>query len=329
MSALVPRRRLGATGPFVSALGLGCMQIGSGGAAGEARAHAALARALELGIDFFDTADVYGSGASETALAPFLAGARDRVFLATKFGQQPAGSERRVDGRPEYVARACEESLRRLRVDVIDLYYQHRVDPEVPIEDTMGAMKRLVEQGKVRYLGLSEAAPATLRRAHAVHPVTALQTEYSLWTRDPENEVLRTCRELGVGFVAYSPLGRGMLAGAVAGEASLAADDWRRRHPRFQGENLTRNVAAVRPLERIAQRMNATPAQVALAWVLAREPTIVPIPGTTNPAHLASNAAAASLAMRADDLAQLDAAFPPGVAAGARHNDVAMRYMNG
>jgi aryl-alcohol dehydrogenase-like predicted oxidoreductase len=305
------------------------MQIGSGGAAGESRALAALARAVDLGIDFLDTADVYGEGASETTLARFLAVARDRVFLATKFGQQFAGSARRVDGRPEYVARACDQSLRRLRVDVIDLYYQHRVDPEVPVEETMGAMKRLVEQGKVRYVGMSEAAPATLRRAHAVHPVTALQTEYSLWTRDPEQEVLRTCRELGVGFVAYSPLGRGMLAGAVREDASLAPDDWRRKNPRFQEGNLARNVTAMRPLERIAQRMNASPAQVALAWVLAREPTIVPIFGTTNPAHVASNAEATRLALSAGDIAELEAAFPPGIASGARHNDVAMRYMNG
>jgi aryl-alcohol dehydrogenase-like predicted oxidoreductase len=325
------RRRLGPAGPSVSALGLGCMSmVFPGGSPEHARVVATLERALDVGIDFFDTADAYGDGASERTLGDFIAGRRERVFIATKFGNlRMGGGDRKVDGRPEYVASACDASLRRLRIDVIDLYYQHRVDPFVPIEDTVGAMKRLVEQGKVRYLGLSEASAATVRRAHAVHPLTALQTEYSLWTRDPEDSALPLCRELGIGFVPYSPLGRGMLTGAIQGDSSMLPNDRRRQNPRFQAGNLAHNVAAMRPLVEIAERLSATPAQVALAWVLAKDESIVPIPGTTHSEHLLANAVAADLRLDPADVTALDRAFPPGVAAGPRNTEDAMRYMNG
>ena len=324
-------RRLGPEGPRVSALGLGCMNmVFPEGSPGYARSLATLDHALELGIDFIDTADAYGDGASERLLGEFLGGRRDRVYIATKFGNlRMSASDRKVDGRPEYAKSACEASLKRLGIDVIDLYYLHRVDPLVPIEDTVGAMKQLVEQGKVRFIGLSEASPATIRRAHAIHPVTALQSEYSLWTRDPEGPVLETCRELGIGFVPYSPLGRGMLTGTISGDSALPPNDRRRQNPRFQGENLARNIEAIRPLASIAQRLSATPAQIALAWVLAQGDTIVPIPGTTHSEYIDVNAGAVAISLSPEDLAALDRAFPKGVAAGARHNEDAMRYMNG
>jgi len=325
------QRQLGANGPRVSAIGLGCLGlILDHGTSEGIEALATLDRALELGIDFFDTADGYGEGKSEQFLGTAFKGRREKVFIATKFGNLRAGGgDRKIDGRPDYVPRACEASLKRLGIDVIDLYYLHRVDPQVPIEDTVGAMGKLVEQGKVRYLGLSEVSPSTLRRAHATHPITALQNEYSLWSRDPEGEVIDTCRELGIGIVPYSPLGRGFLTASIKEESALPANDRRRQNPRFQSENLKRNLATLGPLENVARRLSAAPAQVALAWVLAQGDDIVPIPGTRHRRYLESNAAAADLALSAADLATLSQAFPRGVAAGDRHNQDAMQFMNG
>ena len=321
-------RQLGRGGPRVSAIGLGCLGLTfAAGTPERARTLATLDRALELGIDFFDTADNYGNGASEECLAEAFAQRRDKVFIATKFGQMKAG-DRRVDGRPEHVARACDASLARLSTDAIDLYYLHRVDPLVPIEETIGAMKRLVEQGKVRWIGLSEASPSTIARAHAVHPVTALQNEYSLWAREPEDAVLDVCRDLGIALVSYSPLGRGFLSGAIRDEQALAPDDWRRKNPRFSAENIGRNLQPLAMLERIAARLDATPAQVALAWVLAQGDDIVPIPGSTHIRHLESNVAAVQLTLSADDMSELANAFPRGMAAGPRHNEDALQMMN-
>src|SRR5579883_1431655 len=274
-------RRLGRNGPMVSAIGLGCMGMTPiYGMPDDSEVTATIHRAIELGMNFLDTSDAYANGKNEEVVGRALKGKRDKVVLATKFGQKPWDNDRKIDSRPEYVAQACEASLKRLGVEVIDLYYQHRVDPQVPIEDTAGAMKRLVEQGKVRYLGLSEAAPATIRRAAKVAPVVALQSEYSLWTRDMEGEVLSTCRELGMAFVAYSPLGRGFLSGAIKDLGVLAENDRRREHPRFFADNLARNLSLLGPLEQIAQRLKVQPAQVALAWLLAQGEDIVPIPGT-------------------------------------------------
>jgi aryl-alcohol dehydrogenase-like predicted oxidoreductase len=325
------QRQLGKNGPRVSAIGLGCMGLTLDAATPDGvEARSMLDRALDIGIDFFDTADGYGDGKSEQLLGAAFKGRRQRIFIATKFGnlRQSAG-DRKVDGRPDYVPKACNASLKRLGIDVIDLYYLHRVDPLVPIEDTVGAIRKLVEQGKVRYIGLSEASAKTIRRAHSTHPVTALQSEYSLWSRDPEGEVIDTCRELGIGIVPYSPLGRGFLTGAIRDASQLAANDRRRQNPRFEDENLKRNVAMLEPLERIAQRCSATPAQVALAWVLARGDDIVPIPGTRHRRYLEANAAAVELRLNAADVDTLSQAFPRGVASGDRHNPDAMQFMNG
>jgi aryl-alcohol dehydrogenase-like predicted oxidoreductase len=281
---------------------------------------ATIRRALELGVKFLDTSDMYGNGHNEELIGRAISGQRDRVVLATKFGniRRPDGTMD-VNGRPAYTAQACEASLKRLGVACLDLYYLHRVDPSVPIEETVGAMARLVEQGKVRHLGLSEAAPATLRRAHATHPIAALQTEYSLWTRDAEREVLATCRELGIGYVAYSPLGRGFLGGKIRGQEELAPADRRRRFPRFQPENLARNLRLLQFLEGLASAKGCTPAQIALAWVLAQGEDIVPIPGTKRRGYLEENARAVDLGLDAEELAQLDRSFPPGAAAGLRY----------
>ena len=320
------RRRLGSQGLEVSAEGLGCMGMSEFyGPTDETEAIATIHRALDLGIDFLDTADMYGPFTNERLVGRALAGRRDEVVLATKFGNERRedGSWVRVNGRPEYVRAACEASLSRLGVEHIDLYYQHRVDKTVPIEETVGAMAALVSEGKVRYLGLSEAAPATIRRAHAVHPITALQTEYSLWTRDPEEEILPTVRELGIGFVAYSPLGRGFLAGRFRGPDDLGDEgDFRRRHPRFQDDNLARNLELLGRLEEIARDKSVTPAQLALAWVLHRGADVVPIPGTKKRRYLEENAAAAAIALSDEELARLDEALPPGVTAGPRYADM-------
>jgi len=325
------QRQLGMNGPRVSAIGLGCLGLTLDHGTPEGiEALSALDRALDLGIDFFDTADGYGDGKSEQFLGTAFKGRRDRIFIATKFGNlRGGGSDRKIDGRPEYVPRACDASLARLGIDVIDLYYLHRVDPLVPIEETVGAMQKLVEQGKVRYIGLSEASPSSIRRAHATHPVTALQNEYSLWSRDPEGEVMDTCRELGIAIVPYSPLGRGFLTGSIKDESALAPNDRRRQNPRFQTENLRRNLATLTPLENIAQRLSATPAQVALAWVLAQGEDIVPIPGTRHRRYLEINAAAVDLPLAPADVSALSQAFPRGVAVGDRHNRDAMQFMNG
>jgi Predicted oxidoreductases (related to aryl-alcohol dehydrogenases) len=291
----------------------------------ETEAIATIHRALDLGVDLLDTADMYGPFTNERLVGRAIADRRDDVVLATKFGNERRddGSWVGINGRPEYVRAACEASLARLGVDHIDLYYQHRVDKTVPIEETVGAMAMLVSEGKVRYLGLSEASPTTIRRAHAVHPVTALQTEYSLWTRDPEQEILPTVRELGIGFVAYSPLGRGFLAGRFHNADDLRNEgDFRSNHPRFKDENLERNLKLLRYLEEIAQEKGVTPAQLALAWVLHRGPDVVPIPGTKKRHYVEENVAAAEIALNDEELARLDEALPPGATAGARYADM-------
>jgi len=318
-------RTLGRNGPTVSALGLGCMGMSAfyGGRGDDAAAIAVIHRALERGVTLLDTADMYGPHTNEVLVGRAIADRRGQVFLATKFGIRldPSDSQARgVDGRPEYVQAACEASLKRLGVEHIDLYYQHRVDPAVPIEDTVGAMARLVEQGKVRWLGLSEAAPETIRRAHAVHPIAALQTEYSLWSREPEeNGVLATVRELGIGFVPYSPLGRGFLTGAIRTPEDFDADDYRRHSPRFQGDNFARNLALVEQVRALAAARGVSAGQLALAWVLAQGEDLVPIPGTKRLAYLEENLGALDVALDADDLARIDAVFPVAAAAGARY----------
>jgi aryl-alcohol dehydrogenase-like predicted oxidoreductase len=321
-------RKLGTQGLTVSALGLGCMGMSDFyGPSDEGESIATLHRALELGVTFLDTADMYGPFKNEELLGRALAGKRDRVVLATKFGNRRGsdGSFLGVCGTPAYVREACDASLRRLGVETIDLYYQHRVDPTVPIEETVGAMAGLVKAGKVRYLGLSEAGAATVRRAHAVHPISALQTEYSLWTRDPEPEILPTVRALGIGFVAYSPLGRGFLTGAIRSAGDLAGSDWRRMNPRFQGEHLERNLALVARVEALAKEKGISAAQLALAWVLARGGDVVPIPGTRHRNRLEENVAAASVILSAADLARIDEAAPPGAASGTRYPESGMK----
>jgi aryl-alcohol dehydrogenase-like predicted oxidoreductase len=285
-----------------------------------------LHRAWELGLDFFDTADIYGPFINEELLGKFMSGRRDKVLIATKFGNQrtPDGKFLRVNGEPDYVFQSCEESLKRLKVNVIDLYYQHRVDNTVPIEDTVGAMAKLVQQGKVRYLGLSEAGPETIRRAHKVHPISALQTEYSLWSRDPENEIFKTTRELGIGFVAYSPLGRGFLTGAFKSLADLAPDDWRRKNPRFAEENFQKNLALVEKINAMAVEKKCTPAQLALAWVMAQGEDVVPIPGTRKISRLEENISSLDIQLSKGDLRRLDEAFPGNAAAGQRYPDMSM-----
>jgi aryl-alcohol dehydrogenase-like predicted oxidoreductase len=300
------------------------------GPADEAESIATIHRALALGVSFLDTADMYGVGKNEELVGRAIRGRRDEVVLATKFGnvRGPKGEFLGVNGQPEYVKRACEASLQRLGVEDIDLYYQHRVDPNTPIEDTVGAMAELVREGKVRFLGLSEAAPATIRRAGRVHPIAALQTEYSLWSRDSEGEILKTCRELGIGFVAYSPLGRGFLTGRFKTSDDIPEDDWRRHHPRFDGENFQRNLHLAETVRRIAQEIGCTPAQLALAWVLAQGQDIVPIPGTKHTRFLEENVGALNLSLTQSQLGRLDAAFPLGVSAGARYPEQGMRAVN-
>ena len=322
---MLRKRKLGTQGLVVSEQGLGCMGMSEFyGQRDDAESLRTLDRALELGIDFLDTADVYGPLANEELVGQFLRGRRDRVVLATKFGnvRTPDGKFLGIDGRPEYVRAACDASLQRLGVDVIDLYYQHRVDPKTPIEDTVGAMAELVKAGKVRFLGLSEAAPATIRRAHAVHPISALQTEYSLWARDPEGELLATVRELGIGFVAYSPLGRGFLTGALASPDQFGGADRRNVLPRFQGENFTKNLALVARIGELAGARGVTPGQLALAWVLAQGDDIVPIPGTKRRKYLEENVAASAVKLTADDLRAIADALPRDAAVGDRYPDM-------
>jgi aryl-alcohol dehydrogenase-like predicted oxidoreductase len=325
------QRTLGTQGLTVSALGLGCMGMSEFyGARDDQESIATIHRALDLGLSFLDTADMYGCGDNERLVGRAIRSRRNQVVLATKFGnvRDQQGNFIGVNGRPEYVRACCNASLQRLGVEPIDLYYQHRVDPEVPIEETVGAMSELVRAGKVRFLGLSEASAATIRRAMKVHPVSALQTEYSLWTRDVETEILPTCRELGIGFVAYSPLGRGFLTGKLKSAKDLSEGDWRRNTPRFQGDNFERNRKLTESIEVLAKRKGCTPAQAALAWLLAQGPDLVPIPGTKRRRYLEENLAALNVPLTAADLQELSAAIPPGATAGLRYPEAAMGAVN-
>jgi aryl-alcohol dehydrogenase-like predicted oxidoreductase len=329
---VMEQRKLGESGPVVSAIGLGCMGMSIlYGEPDDAESIATIHRAIEMGINLMVTSDAYGNGVNEALIARAIKGRRDKVLLATKFGNLglqgislPKGLS---GGHPDYVPRACDASLKCLGVDVIDLYGLHRVDPAVPIEDTVGAMKKLVEQGKVRYLALSEAGPQTMRRAHRVHPISALETEYSLWSRDVEQEILATCRELGIGYMAYSPLGRGFLTATIKNLDALLPRDRRRDHPRFDGENLKCNVELLKLLEEIAAAHRCTPAQVALAWVLAQGKDIVPIPGTKRRTYLEQNAAAVDLKLSPDEIRRLSQAFPPGAAAGTRYPEKQLKAL--
>jgi aryl-alcohol dehydrogenase-like predicted oxidoreductase len=328
-------RKLGNTGLEISAIGLGCMSMSPVyGPTDDATSIATIHRALELGINFLDTADIYGVGGNEELVGQAIRSKRDQVVLATKFGNVIKGAWAdgkgyEINGTPAYVKRAAEASLRRLGVDTIDLYYQHRVDPKTPIEETVGAMAELVKEGKVRYLGLSEAAPETVRRAHAVHPISALQTEYSLWTRDPEDELLGLTEDLEITFVAYSPLGRGFLTGAIKNVGDLAPDDWRRTNPRFQGENFQKNLELVEELQALAGEKGTTPAQLALAWLLTRGDNVVPIPGSRRIERLEENIAAAEIELSENELHRLELIAPVGAAAGMRYPEGMMQALNG
>jgi aryl-alcohol dehydrogenase-like predicted oxidoreductase len=325
------KRKLGRQGLEVSALGLGCMGMSEFyGPGDEAESIATIHRALDLGINFLDTADVYGPFTNEELVGRAIRGRRDGIVLATKFGIVRSADPlaRAINGRPEYIRTASEGSLKRLGVETIDLYYQHRVDPQVPIEETVGAMAQLVKEGKVRYLGLSEASPATIRRAHAVHPITALQTEYSLWSREPEDEILETVRDLGIAFVAYSPLGRGFLTGQIKRYEDFAEDDYRRLSPRFQGDNFARNLELVRRVEAIAKDKGCTPAQLALAWVLAQGEDVIPIPGTKRRSYLEENVAAADVTLTLTELKLIEEVAPRGAAQGLRYPEEMMGAVN-